>query len=529
MQFFRLLTLVGLVVTGVVVARAGAAEFGFADVREMAKHLADSPHRPPTKVGDDFLKIDYDQYRKIAPRHETALWRDQNLATWVEFFSAGFLFEYGVEVYAVEQGEARRIEYGPQWLQFRGDTNHLESSPGGGFAGLRLLAQLPGNEHKTEYLAFLGASYFRGVGTGQWYGASARGLAIDIGLPRAEEFPRFTHFWIEQPGDCEDCRQRVWAILESPGIAGAYEFRIAPGTSTSICVEAHLWQRHGIQKLALAPITSMWMWDADTKPKDDPRPEVHDSDGLLIHHGNDEWVWRQLKRPETPQTERWRVEQLQGFGLIQRERDRDQYRDDEAKYHLRPNVWVSTGVNSDWGPGWIELLELPAAHEGIDNIGAYFVVDQEHTSLDDGFVVRYELTFGTEPPAEHYVADVIESRLDANGRVQVVFAGDLLAADDGAENLAAAIDCSDGECKSVELRPTTDGRLVMTATYLPPSDTNEQVADIRIVLKRGERLISETTSLQWHAPSASRLLVDTPSTEQLESDRRSLDREAIEQ
>ncbi len=108
---------------------------------------------------------------------------------------------------------------------------------------------------------------------------------IDIGLPRAEEFPRFTHFSIEQPDDCEDCRQRVWAILESPGIAGAYEFRIAPGTSTSICVEAHLWQHHGIQKLARAnhqlvaiQIAMKQMWrvpPGNTKTLSDPKKFLH--------------------------------------------------------------------------------------------------------------------------------------------------------------------------------------------------------------------------------------------------------------
>lgn len=526
MSLFRL-TILACLMT--VVARVAMAEFGFVDVQNMAKDLADSPHQPPTKVGDEFLKLDYDSHRKIAPRNDTALWRDQNLSTWVEFFSAGFLFEYGVDIYAVEQGEPKKIEYGTHWLQFRGETKQLENAPGGAFAGLRLLSLLPGNEHKTEYLTFLGASYFRGVGTGQWYGASARGLAIDIGLPKPEEFPRFTHLWVEQPGNCKDCRQRVWAILESPGIAGAYEFRIAPGTSTSVCVEAHLWQRHGIQKLALAPITSMWMWDAESQPKTDHRPEVHDSDGLLIHHGNDEWIWRKLKRPETPQTERWRVEQLKGFGLLQRERDPNRYRDDEAKYHLRPNVWVSTGVESDWGPGWIELLELPAAHEGIDNIGAYFVVDQDQTSIDEGFVVKYELTFGTEPPAEHYVADVIESRLDVDGAVRVVFAADRFDASLLPDEYSADIECSCGECKSVELRPMDDGRLVVTATYLPPSQPREQHAEVRIGLKQGKRLVSETTSLQWHALSASGLLVDSPTTNYIESESNSRNREAIDQ
>jgi glucans biosynthesis protein len=34
------------------------------------------------------------------------------------------------------------------------------------------------------------------------------------------------------------------------------------------------------------------------RPFDDFRPEVHDSDGLLISGGNGEWLWRPLDNPE---------------------------------------------------------------------------------------------------------------------------------------------------------------------------------------------------------------------------------------
>lgn len=386
-------------------SRAAAAEssaveqpFGLDHVCAMAEKLANQPHQPPAKVPQEFLNLDYNSYRLISPRNENALWRDEEKSTWAEFFPAGFLFPHGVQIYAVEQGKPKKIKYGPHWFQFRGKAKSLKNHADGEFAGLRLLAQLPGNKHKTEFISFLGASYFRGIGSGQWYGASARGLAIDIGLPRPEEFPRFTHLWIEEPKDHADCQQTVWALLESPGVVGAYEFCIQPGEQTFVGVEARLWRRHGIQKLALAPLTSMFMWNSETMPEGAIRPEVHDSDELLIHHGNGEWISRPLTRPTTPQVERWRVDSLHGFGLAQRERRPEAYNDDEAKYHLRPNVWVDTGIRSHWGPGWVELLELPAEHEGVDNIGAYFVIDQEANSLSQGFAIQYEVMFGTDMP-----------------------------------------------------------------------------------------------------------------------------------
>ena len=48
-------------------------------------------------------------------------------------------------------------------------------------------------------MVFLGASYFRAIGQGQRYGASARGLAIDTAERGGEEFPRFEQFWIVRP------------------------------------------------------------------------------------------------------------------------------------------------------------------------------------------------------------------------------------------------------------------------------------------------------------------------------------------
>ena len=250
-----------LTLTTAAMTSAGAAEFGFADVEQLAADMATQPHEPPTKVGQKFLDLNYDTFRLIAQRNENALWRDESLDTWVEFFPAGFLYEYPVKINVVDGDQVSPVTYSDRWFQFRGDSASLAGDTDGGFAGLRLLTQLPGNEYKTEYLSFLGASYFRGIGSGQWYGSSVRGLAVDVGLGTPEEFPRFRQFWIEKPkADRDDQSMRVWSLLESPGVVGAYEFHLHPGEETKIDVKAKVWRRHGLQKLALAPITSMFMW-----------------------------------------------------------------------------------------------------------------------------------------------------------------------------------------------------------------------------------------------------------------------------
>lgn len=487
--------LLALVTATAMSASALAAEFSLENVEKIAEQMAREPHTPPTKVGGPFLDLNYDTYRLIAQRHENALWRDLDLETWVEFFPAGFLFEYPVKVHVVDGNKVTDVEYSDHWFQFRGEAAELADAPGGGFAGLRLLAELPGNQQKTEYLAFLGASYFRGIGAGQWYGSSARGLAVDIGLGKPEEFPRFLEFWVERPDKSQsDCPQRMWALLESPGVVGAYEFCIRPGEETKVGVTARIWQRHGIQKLALAPLTSMFMWNPDTKPANDPRPSVHDADGLLIHRDDDEWVWRELNRPEKPQVEAWQVQRLHGFGLMQRDRDPANYQDDEARYHLRPSVWVETGARDAWGPGTVELLELPAEHEGVDNIGAYYVIDQTKVDLSKSIAFSYELTFGTSLPWGHQVAPVIDSQVrDSTGKISVQFkipanlSGDEVV-------LVPEATCSHGRITSIDYTPCGESTIEVSIRY----QTNEaREARIEVWLEHQQQKVSEVFSHRW--------------------------------
>lgn len=467
--------------------------FSWEHLQDTARALAAQPHQPPRQVAGPFQSLDYDGYRLIAPRHQSALWHDTDLPFWVEFFPAGFLFEYPVEIRVVDQaGIAQQLDAGERWFQFRGAAKSLANEPGGGFSGFRLLAQLPGNTNREEFTVFQGASYFRARGAQQNYGASARGLAIDIGLAKPEEFPRFTKFWIEQP-QSGDKRARVWALMDSPGVAGAYEFTVTPGAETVVDVEAHVWFRHGLQKLAIAPLTSMWMWNAANQPTNDPRPEVHDSDGLLIHMGADDWIWRPLRRPQVPRVSQWPTEELHGFGLIQRDRDIAHYQDNEALYHIRPSVWVTP--EAEWGTGRVELLELPSEHEGGDNIGAYWVSDKPATAGGHR-VLKYRITFGgvpTRSDATWSVADTsIAPATDGTALVEIQFSGKQPLA--GPTFFTPEVTCDAGTIDDVELVAMGQTRGVLRFRYTPPA---EGASRLQARLRMKESPISETWSYIW--------------------------------
>jgi glucans biosynthesis protein len=466
--------------------------FNFGTLKKQAEALATVPHVPPKRTADAFLKLDYDAYRMIGTERLHALWRDAQLPFWTEFFPAGFIYEYPIEIFTVDQaGHPAPVLAESKFFQFRNTAQSLVNTPGLGFSGFRLLAPLLPNGEMDEFLVFQGASYFRGRVEPYGYGLSSRGLAIDTGLPSPEEFPRYTKFWLERPAKNAK-RLRLWALMDSPAEAGATQFIITPGDPLTIDVETDVWFRHHVQKVGFAPLTSMWMWDASREHPPDPRPEVHDSDGLLFCSQNGEWTWRPLSRPAKPRTpDRYPAKDIAGFGLLQRDRDPTHYGDAEAKYHQRPSGWVTPADN--WGDGHIELLELPAEHEGMDNIGAYWVTDK---SVDAGshLSFKYRLTFGEPPIKRQPEWKVVDTRIEPIEGVQqfeVEFASTTPPTPFAAK---PEVTCDSGAIESVTTRTTAGGRVSVKFIYRP---ADASAAHIQANLRTETEKISENWSYLW--------------------------------
>ncbi len=138
-------------------------------------------------------------------------------------------------------------------------------------------------------------------------------------------------------------------------------------------VSASIFPRRDNVKFGLAPLTSMMFLNEDRnsgKPSDDWRPELHDSDGLLMHTSSDEWIWRPLRAPRVKVMSTFPQANIKGFGLVQRDRNFDHYQDLELEYEIRPTYFVEP--HEDWGDGRIELLELATKDETADNIVTYW-------------------------------------------------------------------------------------------------------------------------------------------------------------
>ena len=362
-----------MVLLGLTAANAHA--WGLEDVAVLAGQRAKVPFEgTPKALPAELANLDYDGYRDIRFNRDAPIWRANKLP-----FEANF-FHVGREVVSVRMNEVvgglpRPMRYNPADFNF--GKNKLNPQGWGdlGHGGLRLFSNLNTPDVKDEIAVFQGSSYFRGLGAGQRYGLSARGLAIDTTGPK-EEFPRFTEFWLERSA-VDATHVTVYALMDSERVTGAYRFDITPGERTTTEVHAKIFIRPGtstVKTLGVAPLTSMFLFGENQPRPGDFRPEVHDSDGLMMANGDGEWLWRPLQNPGIALTTSFSMKSPKGFGLMQRDRNYASYEDTEARYEMRPSAWVTP--IGDWGTGRVELFQFPIQDETHDNVVAYWVPEK---------------------------------------------------------------------------------------------------------------------------------------------------------
>jgi glucans biosynthesis protein len=471
--------------------------FDFDDVSARAQKLAAAPYaKPAFNLPKELLDLNYDQYRDIRFDPDKALWRNRKLPFEIQFFHPGFYFNEPVRINVITADGVHPLKFKP--TQFDYGKNTLDVSKLGdiGYAGFRVHFNLNRPDYKDEAVVFQGASYFRAVGKGQRYGLSARGLAIDTGLLSGEEFPRFTDFWIAWPKG-KDQHLVVYALLDSRRASGAYKFVLRPGETTEMDVKARLFMRDNVSKLGIAPMSSMFYFGENQRTGiEDYRPEVHDSDGLLMHTGGDEWIWRPLLNPRRLLITSFAMQNPRGFGLMQRDRKFSSYEDLEARYDLRPSTWVKP--RGQWGNGRVEVAMLPTPDETNDNIVAYWVPDNPPAPgrpYDLNYTLSWQKDNETRPPTSR----AVQSRRghgQAGDTIRMVvdFEGPKLDALPAESKPFGAIWMGEnGELleRQVFRNDVTGGwRLAFRLRRLDP----EKPVEIRALLKNEQEVLSETWS-----------------------------------
>lgn len=463
----------------------------FDHVQAAAANLAAHPYQPQPEVPASLKNLTYDQFRFIGFIDGKELWSDAQRPFRIGFYHKGYVHLDDVSINLIENGQAVPVPFSKSYFHYLGTAKQLQIPDDLGFAGFRVQGRFPGQTKFEEIFSFVGASYFRARAERTVLGTSARGLAVNCGLPKPEEFPVFREYWIvaPQPGDTA---LRVWALLDSPSVAGAYEFLLTPGIENSdVEIDETLYFRQSPEKVGIAPLSSMWLWgDGLNGPQGDHRPEVHDADGLQVHEKDGKWTWRALSQQGYPSLVRLQRTSLKGFGLVQRDTDPQHYLDEEALYHQRPTVWIEP--LSDWGAGAIELLELPAPHEGIDNIATWWVPEQG-VSPGTPVNLKYRVSFCVGDRPEHDLGKGIAYRINREGRermqLEIDFSGPALAARDKDLPPQVQLTSIRGFVTSTTCRRQAEG--IWTA-HLDVRPTGEGPVELSVVLKEGERELTET-------------------------------------
>ncbi|MFQ6372362.1 glucan biosynthesis protein G [Shewanella sp. YIC-542] len=383
-------------------------------VIKLAKALAAKPYVAPEEALPESLQnLTQEQYQDIRFRSDKAIWKNPSLPYQLQLFHRGFYFKQMVELALVRGNQVSHLAYNPDYFETGKSLTQPLPKRDIGYSGFRLHYPLNRHDYFDELLVFQGATYFRALGKGNNYGVSARGLALKTADPMGEEFPFFKAFWIEEPH--KDANLLViHALLDSPSVTGAYRFSVRPGDNTHMDVDAVLFPRVDLDKVGLAPGTSMYMHALNGRQHiDDARPEVHDSDGLLMLNGRSERLWRPLANPKTLQVSAFMDNAPQGFGLIQRQRNYYAYEDLQTPYQTHPSLWVEPIGN--WGQGSVILTEIPTQSEIHDNIMVFWR-PQETLKAGSHYRFAYRLSWGEEPAVKQGTITVSRT---ASGRADI--------------------------------------------------------------------------------------------------------------
>jgi periplasmic glucans biosynthesis protein len=482
--------------------------FIYHDVVNRAEELSKQPFVAQNQeLAGDLQKLDYDLYFRIRFLTEHVVW--QGLPYRLGFFHPGSYFKRRVLMRAIEPDRIRDIPFSPAYFHY---DRPFVFSGHEDFAGFRVFVPGNGPDVQDEFLSFLGASYFRAIGRGLHWGLSARGVAVNTGVATPEEFPDFREFWVRQPGPADTSLQ-FYALLDGPSLTGGYEFDVRYGDVTTMDIRATLFIRKKPEVLALAPMTSMFYFGENTvnKPTLKPdyrgksrnqfstnstqffrrefRPEVHDSDGLLMTTTSGEKLWAPLDNPESLVVRRF--SDVTSFTLVQRDGDIHHFLDREANYHDRPNLQVIP--KSGFETGYVRLLEIPSSDEYTDNIVACWEVPNP-PDAGGRLEFAYQLLWsGSEPEVDQFrvlSTSVRPSPQSNETRFSIEFGKPEKQETVRVAELRPHIVVNqNGQVKEVQFTPTDRGWLVSFTIFNP--NKAPTAMDISCVILRRDNFCSE--------------------------------------
>jgi glucans biosynthesis protein len=470
--------------------------FSNAFVVKTARELAEKPFSAPNAdLPGPLGNLSYEAYIGIRATPEGMIWAKDSGGFVLEPLHRGFVFTAPMRINLVEDGLSRRLVYDAAHFAF-GDIKMSAPPKDLDFSGFRVFRR--GDDGALSELAiFQGASFFRSLAPGQNFGVTARGLSVHTGDPRGEEFPFFREIWIERPTRAANILV-LHALLDSESLTGAYRFTLHPGDATIIDTECTLFPRADVDNIGLATMSATSLFTPlERRGADDFRGAAAEVSGLQMYTGAGEWVWRPVANRSKLQISEFVDQNPRGFGFLQRDRDFYDFNDDDQHWERRPSLWIEP--IGDWGPGSVELLEIPSDSEPAQNIIAFWRCKQGFAK-GQSYEFAYRQFWCWNPPTSppNAVAESARSGRGASAkqrRFQVDFQADFLADAAKAADIKADLTTSPGRIASVRLFPAPEQKRLRVLFDLDPN--GESACELRLALVSQGAPVSETWLYRW--------------------------------
>ena len=477
--------------------------FSFDQVRSLAADLALKPYvKRAAEIPNFWKDLPPAEAAKISYIPERRLWTEPSFGYQLDFQHPSAMGPSIIQFAEVVSGRSNDLP----WQRDSFDYHDLAIPDGTaeprGYAGCDVLIPLDTGDHYESILKLRNYTGFKGRAPGMDFGVRSAALMINPGTEN-EELPQFQRIWFDRP-TMPNKACNFYALVDSPSLTGAYRFKLIPGTSTTLEVESELYLRQPVKTLALAPMTSLCWFSELTTPKPaDYHPEVHNSDGLLVHLSETEAIWRPLDISTATRTSEVQAERFLGFGLVQRDRQFASYQDLDVNYHLCPSAYIRPV--GKWPAGTVRLMELPAIDAHEDNVLAFWQPDVQ-PKVGQPFRFGYLLHWSPDVGAPGL------SRVLGSRRSQQIF-----PADEKRPNLASfVVDFSQSSSlevdqkqvitavsvvgggklleKKVQKNPATGGWRAIFHVQIDPATTK---LDLNCRLLSDGRPISERWNYQW--------------------------------
>jgi glucans biosynthesis protein len=184
-----------------------------------------------------------------------------------------------------------------------------------------------------------------------------------------------------------------------------------------------------------------------------------------------------------------------GFGLVQRSRQPSDFEDFENQYERRPSAWVEP--RGDWGPGGVELVEIPSGRESNDNIVVFWRPVRGLTANQPARF-EYRITWLPEPELPKGLGKVLATRsgasIDGKRRVFIL---DFVGAGEKIDGLRLDLAQSTGKISNATLKSNASVHGLRASFEIDPGDA--EIIELRLRVVRGDKPVTETWLYRWTA------------------------------